>query len=76
MSDLTSLRDEAAEALLKAIKKGSESYVMPDQLKDLADAYALVVAHTPGPKPKQRPVASPGVASVPATGDNPLTVQF
>lgn len=75
MADLVKLRDEVAEALLKSIKASADAYVMPDQLKDLAEAYALVVSHTNRPASK-RPVASPGAAILPPEGPNLMTQPF
>ncbi|MCV7051109.1 hypothetical protein H7H82_10955 [Mycobacterium heidelbergense] len=55
--NIRDLSNEAAVALLNAIKKDAESYG-PAQLEQLANAYATVVSAAPGPEKKTaRPMA-------------------
>lgn len=48
MSDLDTLKDEAATALLQSIKASATSYTRPDHLQALAEAYALVADSASG----------------------------
>ena len=51
MADVNQLKDEAAEAILEAVKVIAPE-ANPSMLKDLAEAYALVVAQGGGPLKK------------------------